>query len=553
MLEIPPAKKISESSAIIIEQQQIIRDALKSVLLESGVSRVVVCSNAFEALAAFRHRHFELVFVSFNLSTDKDGFHLLEELRFKGHINHSSIVVFLSADTEKGLVNSVVEMQPDDFWIKPFDLTGVKRRLEFMLNVKEVLHKPLYFADHQDYSRAIYYSDRLIALPELADYHTRLHRLKGQCLFALSEYKDAESLYRELTDKYKHNWVYIGLTKSLLKQNKYVEAQKLVNKLKRREDSRCAVHDLLAQHYVERGDYQQAYIEVNEAVKIAPRNIERNKRCWDLARLNHDRNGQLKATITMAKYARNSVHDSPEFILNVIRAQIDLANNLEELEAASILGQAQRKLNELKSNPKYYSLLNYAIDVTNARTLSARGDKNKAEKILEGVPKGDKSNLEYNLDLIKALHETGSREDCLALLEESKALADKHSFTGHILSKFIEQELNERSHIHFTPKELLEMSTAYHAQQKHTQAMTMLSQALCLSPKHIHVAMSILQVAVSIREEGELSFDHKRTVHTAIELLTKSSLAAEHKKDFAHYRSQIGEINDLDLVTTKLE
>ena len=552
MLEIPPAKHIDELNAIIIDQQMLIRDSLKSVLLQAGVNHVVACSNAFEALTCFRNREFDLVFVSFDLSRDRDGFHLLEELRFKGHIKHKTCVVFLSADTDKGLVNSVVEMQPDDFWIKPFDMKGVKKRLEFMLNVKEILHRSLYFVDQQDYSRAIYYAERLVALPALAEYHPRLYRLKGQCLFALAEYADAEALFTELLQKYPHNWVHIGLTKSLLKQKKYSEAQTLIDKLKLRNDTRCGVHDLLAQHYVEQGDFAQAYTEIKEATKLAPRNIERNKRTWDLARLNHDRTGQLSATINMARYAKNSVHDSPEFVLNIIRSYIDLANSLKDEEAKPLLMKAQKRLNELLLNPSYYRQLKNQCDVINARLLSAHGDKKKAEDLLRKLEKDDNDNLEFNFDLIKALHETGSREEAIELLHQSRELADHDSFSGNILKKFIEQELDERSHIHFTPKELTEMAAAYHSQQKYGQAISMLSQAFRLSPQSESLAMNIMKVAASMSENTQLDNDQKRTVNNAIVLLKKSTLGKEQDESFHYYRDQIGEINELDLLTTRL-
>lgn len=553
MFEIPAPKSINEASAIVIDQQAIIRDSLKSVLLQAGVRSVVLCSNAFEALSAFRTEPFDLVFVSFNLSRDKDGFHLLEELKFKGYVTNQTIVVFLSADTEKGLVHSVVEMQPDDFWLKPFDIKSVNRRLDFLLSIKEKLHKPLYFADQMDYSRAIYYSDRLLALSELKEFHPRLHRIKGNCLFALSEYADAEKHFNAVLAKYKYNWVYIGLARSLLKQEKYQQAQELVDKLKLREDSRCAIHDLLAQHYVEKGDYEQAYTEIIEAAKLAPRNIERNKRSWDLARLNHDRVGQLEATINMAKYAKNSIHDSPELTLNVIRSYIDLANSLKDDECNSWLHKAQKQLTQLSTNPKLYRLLKVAIDVINARILCAQGDKRKAEKVLENIEPEESNNLDLNFDLIKARHEAGDREGCLRLLAESEVLVENDSFSGQILNKYIEQETDERSSIHFTPKELTAMAASYHSQEKYNQAIAMLSQAFRLSPKNTALAMNIMKVGMSMSERETLNNDEKRTINNAIILLRKSDLDNEQQKEFSYYRQQIGEINELDLLSTSLQ
>lgn len=550
--EVPPPKKVSALNAIIIDQQILVRDAIKSVLLDVGIRKISQCSNAFEALSVCGSEDFDLVFISFDLSRDKDGFHLLEELKFKGYIKNKTRVIFLSADTDKELVNSVVEMQPDDFWIKPIDINRISKRLNFILKVREILHKPVVFADLKDYSRAVYYSDRLISKTELMEFHPRLYRLKGRCLFALKEYGDAEKFFRELLNKYKFNWVYIGLTDSLLRQAKFSEAQRLIDQIKTQDDTRCAVHDLLAQHYVLKGDFEQAYIEIIQATRLAPRNIARSKRYWDLARLNHDRTGQLRATLNMAKHAKNSIHDSPEFNLNVIRAHVELANGMGENDAAKQLQLAQSKLDELVANPAWYRQLERHCDVVDARIYCARNNKKKAEAILRGLKREDSNDLEFNFDLIKALHETGDREGCMRLLKQSQELADEESFSGNIINKFIEQEMDERSEIHFTPKELIEMATAYHEQKKYNQAMNMLGQALRLSPKNILLAINIVKIASSISEIKDLNSNQKRTTHEAIELLSNTKLTEDDQESFAKYKKLIGNISELDLVSTRL-
>ena len=550
--EVPDLKKVQALNTIIIDQQVLVRDAIKSVLLEVGIRNIQQSSNAFEALSMCGQEEFDLVFISFNLNKDKDGFHLLEELKFKNYIQNKTRVIFLSADTGKELVHSVVEMQPDDFWIKPIDLNRITKRLNFILNVREILHKPMVFADLKDHSRAIYYAERLLAKKEFAEFHPRLYRLKGRSLFALKEYKDAESFFEELTKKYKFNWVYIGLTESLLRQEKYAEAQRLINQIKVRPDTRCAVHDLLARHYVEKSDYEQAYIEVKEATKIAPRNIERSKRYWDLARLNHDRTGQLRATLNMVKHAKNSIHDSPEFNLYVVRSHIDMANGMAGEEASTQINKAQTKLDELRANPNWLKQLQSQCDVADARLCCAKGDKKKAESILRSLKREESNNLEFNFDLIKAFHETGDREACMKLLRESQELADEESFSGSILNKFIEQEMDERSEIHFTPKELNDMSEMYLEQKKFKQAMNMLAQALRLSPGNILISINVVKIAAAICETKDLDNNQKRTAHAAITVLNGTKLSEDDQTSFAEYKNKIGNISELDLVSTNL-
>jgi hypothetical protein len=51
-----------------------------------------------------------MVLIAFNVKNDKDGFNLLEEMKFKWFITKTTCDVFLSADNSQGLVHSVVEL-----------------------------------------------------------------------------------------------------------------------------------------------------------------------------------------------------------------------------------------------------------------------------------------------------------------------------------------------------------------------------------------------------------------------------------------------------------
>jgi hypothetical protein len=82
--------------------------------------------------------------------------------------------------------------------------------------------------------------------------------------------------------------------------------------------------------------------------------------------------------------------------------------------------------------------------------------------------------------------------------------------------------------------------------------MNMLDQALRLSPQNIHLAMNIMKVANSICEKRVLNHTQKRTTHEAMTLLLKSTLDDELQESFQNYRRQVGDISELDLVSTSL-
>ena len=175
-------------------------------------------------------------------------------------------------------------MQPDDFWVKPLNPKLVEKRLLQTLETKKQLFNLYYSIDKKEFSKVVYYAERHLLEAKLARYHANILRMKGEAFLSLLEYKQAESFFKGLMDKYDYAWVHIGYVKSLLKQGRIEEINSLLEEMIHKPDTRFQTHDLLAQYYLESKKYDLAYDEIQKATALAPRNIERNKKSWDLAR-----------------------------------------------------------------------------------------------------------------------------------------------------------------------------------------------------------------------------------------------------------------------------
>ena len=532
MIEIPPFKQIHEQKALIIDDQTLVHDVVKSALVELGIGEVKTAENAYYAARLCAESSFDIVIISFNVKSDKDGFHLLEELKLKGHVNKSTVVIFLSAETSATLVNCVIELQPNDFWVKPLDRRKALERLKLVLRVKRKLYRLHYCVDQKEYASAIYIGERQLQDESLASYYPHIKRLIGECLMSLREFHDAELFYAKLAEEMDYGWVKVALAKALLKQEKEKEAAVLIEELKQRKDTCFMAYDLLAQYYIEHENYAQAYEEIKMATELAPRNIDRNKKSCNLARLNHDKLGQYVATQNMAKYAKNSIHDSPELMLNVIRSGLDLAATLSDAEASKILQKSERMIAQLESQYGK-SELKKQMSIIHVRMMCLRDDKKKAEELLkEEVDKGMLDSLEDNLDKVKAFHALGYREECLQMLEKLKQQIEGDSFAGSVITQYIQQEALERKEIHFSPKELTEMATEHYRNKRYSPAYVELSRAFVLSPNSKPIALNILKVLMALSEQGALNQEQKENAARAHDLLQGLALSGEQKAIF---------------------
>lgn len=541
MKKIPPPLEPKEVSVLIIDGQSLVQDSIKTAFNDVGITNVKNAQNAFYALRLCDQQAFNMIMIAFDVSSDKDGFHLYEELKVKGHINKETSVVFLSAETSPELVNCIIELQPDDFWVKPLDRAKVETRLRYLFKIRNKLHKLLYCLDHQDYAAAIYHAERQLLDPSMKDLAPRIKRIIGDCYINLHEFKEAENYYVKLQQDYKYGWISIGLARSLLKQNKKDDADLLIDEMLERDDTRFAAYDLLAQYHIEHEQYEEAYEQMKEASRLAPRNINRNKKLWDLARLNHDKMGQYQATQNMAKYAKNSIHDSPELRLNVIRSGIDLATSLNPDEAVPFLQRADRDIEVLQSHRGTMAIGSEQIAVLKARMMCVRNDKKGAEKIMEeDVSLRDNASLEDNLDKMKAFHELGQKEKSLAILDRLGKQIAGDTFSSHVVNEYLKQESIERREISFTAKELKEMAAVNYKENRLGPAFQNLKQALKLSPQNKQVAMSLLKVLAQITKSDRLNPEQHQETLKAISLLNTVKLTPSQESKRDVYLEQIG-------------
>ena len=516
----------SQLTVLIIDDNRLVHDTLKRGLYDVGINHVKCAESAYFGIRLCESERFNIVICSFNVNSDKDGFHLLEELKFRGHVNKTTVLIFLSTETNESLVNSIVELQPDDFWVKPLAPKKVKERLIHTLQVKKQLFNMYRSIDTKSFAKVIYFADRYLANENLHHFHSNISRMKGEAYLNLLEFETAESFYKSLMKTYTYAWVYLGYVKSLLKQGRINEIHELIEKLIEKPATRFGAHDMLAQYYIEQEQYDKAYDEIKKATELSPRNIDRNKKSWDLARLNHDHEGQYIATRNIAKQAKNSIHDSPELLLNVIRSGIDLASALTDERTALVLKQTDKYLSQLQSEyGKELGEFKQQLLVIKARLYIVREQKSKAIKLIENhVDLIPSPQIEDNLDKVKVFHELGMREEAVKMLDAISNQATGDSLTGQVINKYIEQESIERAEINFSPKQLNDMAIEHFEKNRLKPALDAIQQALRLTPHNIKLTMRMLKILIVIKQSNEFEECHETWGDEAIETLLSSNV-----------------------------
>ena len=525
--------QLDQLNVLIIDDNLLVHSILKESLFALGIKAVRCAQKAYYGLRLCDEMHFHVVICAFNVKSDKDGFHLLEELKFKGHVTKTTVLIFLSTETNESLVNSIIELQPDDFWTKPLAISKVRTRFIATLKMKQVLFNVNNAIDKKAYAKAIYFADRHLLNEKLSHYYPNINRIKGESYLALLEFEDAEKFYKQLLEKYKYSWVYLGYAKSLLKQGRLDEISDLLKTLIDKPDTRFGAHDMMAEYFIEQEQYLQAYKEIKKAMALAPRNIERNKKSWDLARLTHDHKGQYLATRNIAKQAKHSIHDSPELLLNVIRSGIDLVCATPDDSANAILQQIDNDIKQFEHDCEDASFFKQQLLVVKARLHNVRKEQGKAIKMIENHMSLKPSTvIEDNLDRVKVLHELGMREDAMTLLEAINNQIAGDSLNSQVVKCYIAQECLQREAIHFTAKELNSMAIEYFKKNRLLPALDAIEQALKLSPDNTKLLFSQLKILIKIKQEEQDISDHIDLAEHIIATLEKFNLEGKNLATF---------------------
>lgn len=498
--------QLDKLNVLIIDDNLLVHNILKESLYALGIREIRCAENAYYGLRLCEDMRFHIVICAFNVKSDKDGFHLLEELKFKGHVTRTTVLIFLSSDTDESLVNSIIELQPDDFWAKPLAINTVQKRLTSTLKNKQVLFNIHNAIDHKEFSKAIYYADRHFLNAQLSSYFPVINRMKGESYIALREFKDAENFYKSLLEQYQYSWVYLGYAKALLKQDRLADIESLLTTLIDKPDTRFGAHDMMAQYYIEHEEFQLAYVEIQKAMKLAPRNIERNKKLWDLARLTQDYKGQYLATRNIAQHAKNSIHDSPEHLLNVIRASIDLACATPDDNSGSLLKQTERYIDQLENGYADVHLLKQQLLVVKARLHNVRREEHIATRLIEAhLSLKPAPCVEDNLDKVKVLHELGMREEAIDLLKAIKNQIAGDSLASQAVNRYVEQQAIQREEIHFTAKQLNSMAVEHFQKNRLEPALDAIKQALKINPSNVKLLLSQLKILIKLKQQNNES------------------------------------------------
>ncbi|BED89655.1 hypothetical protein PspMM1_21230 [Pseudoalteromonas sp. MM1] len=490
-----PTKIYAKAKILIVEEQPLAQSYMKQSLERLGFRQLHFADHAIAAKEQCLAGQFDLIVCSFNLSKHQDGYQLYEELRVKRLIKNSTAFIFISAETSGALVHSVLELQPDDFLVKPFTVQELKTRIERILKRKNELQSIYTLIDDGNDSKAIKVIDAALNKKNNL-YSPILLRLKGDALLRLNRSEEAKDFFTSVLDIQKFAWAKVGLVEALIANNEHILAQRMLKTMLERHETRLVALDLLGQLEIKLNQFELAQDFLTQAADIAPRNIQRQKSLSNVSLINHDYEKSYLTQKDIASYARHSIHDSPDIYLNAARAGIDFALTTDQTDQIQrISRQTNKYINDLKK--QFPNNANQSqIDVLNARLHYLKDEHQKAKRLIEQLDDDDTliRSVDGALDKAKAFHELGFHQKAQALFSQIISHCERHpNMSDTTYLRYIQQQQSERRDIKMGPKELNNHAVTQFNKGQLNTALEAFTQAFRVMPRNPSIALNLLQ------------------------------------------------------------
>ena len=406
-----PQINLKTKKVLVVDDFFNFRLTLKNMMRSLGIMYIDDAANGEEAVRKMAMRQYDIILCDYNLGPGKSGQHVLEEGKFRGDINYSSIFIMVTAENTQEMVMGAMEYQPDAYLVKPFAKEVLEKRIKNIatrkLNIKNI---ETAIADN-DFDHALRVCDELMA--QNPRNLSEIMKLKGEVLLKKADYKQAAEFFDHVLQKGNVSWAQLGRGRADLLMGNYESARNRFAGIIRQNDKIMSAYDYLAKTLIKMNDPLEAQNVLMRATEISPRALLRHKYLGKLAYRNEDFSTAETSFKAAVEQGKNSCFKSPEDYTSLARTLVQRAAPQESLK---VLGKALLEFPDRNDARIHVSLAeSYAYNAMNkpaeARRALTEAQKSAAE-MADNIPR------ELALALAQARMMAGDTDEGLAIMKK---------------------------------------------------------------------------------------------------------------------------------------
>ena len=220
---------LSRKKILIIDDQKTFQVMLKTMLLNMGALQVVTVASGEAGLAAHKQHHFDILLVDYNLGRGKNGRQVLEELRVLELLRPDGVFILVSGENNKPMVLSAIELQPDDYLMKPFSNNVLRSRLIRAFRKRVTLRKVYQALYRQKYPECL--QACMEHIQNGGRYQNFCRQLATELYMKSGKLNEAEATVKELLSEQRFSWGVLALAKIKFAQGEMDTALPLLDEV----------------------------------------------------------------------------------------------------------------------------------------------------------------------------------------------------------------------------------------------------------------------------------------------------------------------------------
>ena len=520
---------LTDKSILIIDDQKSFQKLLKGMLLQLGANNISFFETGEAALAKFDKETVDIVFIDYNLGNGRNGKQFLEELKYLGKLSRHCITILVTGESTRSVVLSVLEIEPDDYLIKPFSTGMLKQRLSKLMKKKTLFYPAHQALEDSDFDKAIaVYTQLGNSLPRVKQYCAK-HLC--QIYLASGEIVLAKKLLESILQKGRPSWALTFLAQSFLQLQEYDCAIRLCDELLGQNRFNIDALDIKAQCLNKLNQGKESLFLIEQSCQIAPFSFARQQKYADIAAQQNSLKSFTQANLNLLQLTKGTAFEDLSYQFNFIRAlfhELNNANSKEQkVETSSQIKKALKNAHKDAVKLDTEILFTEFETFCSARLAAASGDYVKAKKTIAPYIAEQQVHDTVLPDSIIALLDIGEYEEANQHLERFKTLEQANTTN-------INQLLNYHQSAAERQKEFEQHNVKgieFYKRGDYLKAINEFELALNYAPTNTGSALNLLQALIQLLPKQNQSTDVLREkCENTFALVDGMALPKQHSK-----------------------
>ncbi|MDO6704581.1 response regulator [Photobacterium sp. 1_MG-2023] len=375
----PPWPKLR---VLVIDDQHSAQSFMKSMLLRFGIRHIDTASNYREAISQCQQAAYQLILVDYHLDHTLNGSELISLLRKKQLLSADCGLVIFSADASARVVLSALAVEPDAFMTLPMPLRSLQEKLTQAWRNSQARQPVYHQVSEKGFDEGIRYCKEQL-LKHGPDY--QLESLLLDMLLDKEDWAQAKRYIALFQTYHPSAKVALAEARLLAHTTDKHSAIQLLRRLVEKSPMCLDALDLLASYQSDTGQYHEAMLTANRALKLNPAASHRALKLAQLAAKTGQGEPLIQAGMTLATHL-------PIIDVGWIICLAEYCAAFEQhyfsQPEAKVRRQLRHKLHQITERahhrvlPAQRPFLNAFRQIMDARLLLAQGATLKAKRRL---------------------------------------------------------------------------------------------------------------------------------------------------------------------------